>query len=227
MVFLISFVSSLASLGTFKQGECVRLIQTCDNCSYVNITSVMYPNSTIAVSNEAMTKVDTEYNYTFCNANYTGQYIVNTKGDPDGTTTASSYTFIVLPLGTQQTTAQGLNSIAFLLMMVFLTCFIAFVGFKFLEQDLLWPLGVFFIFLMFLFLIYDVWLGYEFHRNLAMMGSSAMPETIFWIFMFILVSSLLVSAILLFKHWKKIKQWFERAKEEERRSNEEDDRNWR
>src|SRR3990167_9658863 len=73
-IFLISFASAaISNLGTFKQGTCVDLLQTCAFCTYNNITSVVYPNSTNAISGEIpMTKIGTSYNYTFCNTTALG-----------------------------------------------------------------------------------------------------------------------------------------------------------
>jgi len=73
------------SLGIFKKGECIQLIENCADCSYVNLTSIVFPNSTfLFVGNTEMTKADTVYNYTMCNTNVTGDYMYCVKGDPEG-----------------------------------------------------------------------------------------------------------------------------------------------
>jgi hypothetical protein len=80
---------------------------------------------------------------------------------------------------------------------------------------------------MFLLIVYDVWLGYEFHRNLTGINDgSSMPKIIFYTFLFLLVGGLAVSFILLFKHWKKLRQWFKRSWENMKREREEDDSLW-
>ena len=53
-------------------------------------------------------------------------------------------------------------------------------------------------------MVYDVWLGYEYHRNFTGITDSGMPEIIFYIFLFLLVAGLAVSALLLFTHWEKL-----------------------
>ncbi len=83
-IFLISLASATTLLGTYKQWECVTLIQTCPDCSYNNITNVIYPNSSIAVSNVTMYKDNTFYNYEFCGPSATGIYLVNGNGDEGG-----------------------------------------------------------------------------------------------------------------------------------------------
>lgn len=99
-MFLISLASAeIQTLGTFKQRECINLIQTCENCTYNNISTVLYPNSSVVLSNVVMTKDDTYYNYTFCNTSTLGSYIVNGFGDLDGEKTIWVYDFEVTPTG--------------------------------------------------------------------------------------------------------------------------------
>ena len=102
-IFLISLASAeIQTLGTFKQRECINFIQTCDNCTYNNISSVLYPDSSIALSNVVMTRDDTYYNYTFCDASILGHYIVNGYGDLDGEKTIWSYDFEVTADGIER-----------------------------------------------------------------------------------------------------------------------------
>ena len=100
MFFLSLASASIENLGTVQQYDCIVLKQTCDDCSYNNITSVSFPNRTTdALSIEVeMTKDGTEYNYTFCNTSALGTYIVNGKGDTDGRDTWN-YKFNVTTTG--------------------------------------------------------------------------------------------------------------------------------
>lgn len=96
------------TLGTFRQNSCIELKQTCGNCTYVNITRISAPDSTILLSGQnLMTKTDTIYNRTFCNTTQLGQYVIDWKADPDGTTTAGNYDLFVTITGLKPTTAQG------------------------------------------------------------------------------------------------------------------------
>jgi len=87
------------SIGTFKQGECMNIIQTCSTCTYVNLSRVLYPNSGPALGEVKMTKTGTYYNYTFCNTGYLGVYSVNGHGDLDGREEVFAYTFSITPAG--------------------------------------------------------------------------------------------------------------------------------
>ena len=95
-MLMISFVAGAQdSLGTYTQGEDVELLQICGTCTYNNITSIVYPNSTHASLDTEMTKRGMEYTYTFTGANLVGTYLVNGFGDLDGTANAWAYEFEV------------------------------------------------------------------------------------------------------------------------------------
>lgn len=113
-VFLISLVSS--SPGTYKQDSDINLIQICDNCTFVNITSVLFPNGSVAVSNVEMTKDGTYYNFTL-DSNFTntiGEYTVTGLGDLDGDNTIWTYNFIITTTGFLLT--ESISMIYFILM---------------------------------------------------------------------------------------------------------------
>ena len=125
-IILISFVSAQQqSLGSVKQNDCIQVIQTCSDCTYNNISRVLYPNKTVVLSNVAMTKDDTYYNYTFCNTSTLGNYIVNGYGDLGGTKTSWTYDFEVTPTGFLLETSESILYIiilivTFLLFLAFL-----------------------------------------------------------------------------------------------------------
>lgn len=128
-LFLISFVNAeQQSLGTFKKDSCVNLIQTCSNCSFINITSVVYPNSTNAITNKLMTKSNSLYNYSFCLTNVSGTYIVNGLGNPDGINTVFAYDFEINPIGIPATEvrATAMNRAVYILFIIAIVLFIAF-----------------------------------------------------------------------------------------------------
>lgn len=204
-VFLISLTSaSIPNLEPIKQDQCIELIQTCSDCTYNNISKVLYPNSTVILENVAMEKDDTYYNYTFCNTSTLGTYTVNGFGDLGGTKTTWNYNFEVTPIGLTQTTAQGIGSAIYLVLMLVLMFVFGFLGFKMLKTENWWILGIFLIFLSALFLVYNTWLGYEYHRLFTGLPDSGMPETIFWIFLLLIAAGVLASVILLFRHWRKV-----------------------
>jgi hypothetical protein len=103
LVLMLSLVSS-ASLSPATQNECKVLEQTCNNCTFVNITKMKYGNDTVVNNlNWAMTKIGVNYNYTFCGTQSLGEYTFTTLGNPDGTTTCNTcseeVSFLVTPTG--------------------------------------------------------------------------------------------------------------------------------
>lgn len=79
-----AFVSALDSFGTFKRCSNIRITQVCSDATYITITSISYPNSSLLVSNKNMTFSDGEFYYNL-NSSQTcelGRYDV--RGISDG-----------------------------------------------------------------------------------------------------------------------------------------------
>lgn len=98
-IFLIGFASStLENLGTFKQNEEIRIMQVCSDATNVNISSITFPDSSVAVSAINMSHFGNgEYYYNFSLANFSGRYNVN--GVANGCEKTFSYYFNVTPYG--------------------------------------------------------------------------------------------------------------------------------
>ncbi len=84
-LFLISFTSSANCdpWQTFTQDTQIDLIQKCPSCSYVNITSITYPNGTVFL-NEDMTQTNINFNYTLPDSSQVGVISYGTIGDKNG-----------------------------------------------------------------------------------------------------------------------------------------------
>lgn len=141
LIFLVGMVLTLVSaaesnLGTFQKGEDINLLQLCGNCTYNNISSVIYPNSTVILEEVAMTQQGTEYNYTI-SGNFTiamGKYMVHGYGDLDGEKTSWVYNFEINSLGLASTDARSsaANRGVYIL---FGVSVLFFLGFLFLPND--------------------------------------------------------------------------------------------
>lgn len=86
VIVLIGRASALcelqdADIGTFKQNSVVNLWQTCPDCSYVNISQVLYPNSSQALGQVQMTNQGTTFNYSFDDTTQLGDYVYKTYGN--------------------------------------------------------------------------------------------------------------------------------------------------
>lgn len=138
------------------------------------------------------------------NFSQTGMYAHGTKciGDGSGGTTTGQLE--VTRLGFVPTTSQSISSLSYLAIMIFLMVFFGVLGLKLSTSDYLWVIGIFFMFLSVVFLVYNTWLGYEYHLLLTGLPNSQTPEIIFYTFMTLLLAGILVSLGLLFLHWKKV-----------------------
>ena len=76
-------VMALNSLEPIQQGEIARITQVCSDATYINITSIAYPNLTIAESDIEMTSTGTgEFYYEFNKTDQLGNYHI--RGISDG-----------------------------------------------------------------------------------------------------------------------------------------------
>lgn len=127
--------------------------------------------------------------------------------------------FKTTSLGISQSTAQSISSAIFLLLMIFLTVFFAFIGYFLLKTKNLWILGIFIMFLSLILIVYDTWLGYQYHKIFTGLSDSKSPEIIFYSLLLLLVFGGLSSIALLATKWREI---FKYIKKEMRRKEEDD-----
>lgn len=196
-----------AGLGTFEPNDCVN-IKTILNTTGVNISSISYPNSSVAITNDAMTKSGLTFNYTFCNTSDLGIYVYDYFDTVTGDTYVNS--FEISNLGVSQSISQAIGSAVYLFLMVIIMFVFGGVGFKLFKTESWWVLGVFFEFFATILLIYNTYLGYEYHRLVTGLPNSNMPETFFYILLFIFVSGGLTCLALLLTKWKKIIRYLKR-----------------
>lgn len=123
LIFIASTQADSGFYGTFQQNKCINLVQICADCSYNNISSVNFPNSSQAIGQTIMTKTGTKYNYSFCNTTALGVYTINGQGDPASTTAIWTYDFEITPTGDAFSTAQGILYIFMLIVMIGLFLF--------------------------------------------------------------------------------------------------------
>tara|TARA_R100000789_G_scaffold100010_2_gene108369 strand:- start:21 stop:764 length:744 start_codon:yes stop_codon:yes gene_type:complete len=122
-IFVMGLVSAgISNFGTFQQNTDIKLLQICSNCTFNNITSVVYPNSTQAIGEMAMTRNGSVYNFTLI-SNFTdapGTYTVNGFGDLKGVDTTWVYTFDITITGIKLSQDRAIIYVAMLLLLVFL-----------------------------------------------------------------------------------------------------------
>ena len=98
ILFSMTSVLALDSQGTFQQYEEVRIAQVCNDATYITISSIAYPNSTVAVSPINMTSAGSgEFYYLFNLTNDYGRYDV--RGISDGCEKTFATYFEITPFG--------------------------------------------------------------------------------------------------------------------------------
>ena len=189
------------------------LVISSNNATQCNISSIQYSDGSAILLILNMTRIGNDFNYTIDSGNFSllgdicfGIACVDSIANIE----TGSICRTVTPNGVVQSTAQGIGGAVFLGLMLVLTFIFGWTGFKLAESDKLWILGIFFLFLSVLFMVYDVWLGYEYHRNFTGNADSSMPEIIFYVFMFLLVAGFVISLLLLFTHWKEYARYIKR-----------------
>lgn len=77
LVSMVNMVSAY-TWGTIKQNEELNIIMVCPlpNCGNTTITSIVYPNSLIAISDVEATHIGSQWNYTFTKTDQLGIYKV-------------------------------------------------------------------------------------------------------------------------------------------------------
>lgn len=101
-------------------GGTFDLIQTCDVCTFTNLSSVTTPNSTI-IFNQAMTKNGTTYNFTFSQADSLGIYYYSVIGDKINPLSEETMCFVVTPFGKISSTPESLLYVALIIVMFGIT----------------------------------------------------------------------------------------------------------
>jgi hypothetical protein len=117
--FIISFASATIELGAFKKSDCIQLPQTCSNCTYVNVSSVTYPNGSILSLNKVMTKIGTDYNYTFCETSTLGNYLFSVVGDKNGVIDTENGNFEITYTGDSLSTQKSILYTALIAILTF------------------------------------------------------------------------------------------------------------
>lgn len=222
--------STMENSQIIKTGTASKVMVVCQNdghrCSSSstgNIT-IFYPNSSILIDNQNMTYT-LNYFYYPLNSNQTlvlGKYTASGTFTDGSIIAPFTFDFYITQTGNIQSTSQGMNSIAYLFLMIALTFIFGFMAFKFAESDTLWVLGIFLFVLALLMVVYDVWLGFEYRINyVGADNNGSIPQTLFIILMVILGAGFISALIFTIIKWDKLVRFFKSAIKEEK-----DDDGW-
>jgi len=100
-LFLFSFSSAQVELPSAgKQFEPIVLTQTCDDCTFVNVTRIKFPDSSEQILNGQMSEpIKGNFNFIFTNTSQLGKYVATTCGNPSGVYACQNYLFKITTTG--------------------------------------------------------------------------------------------------------------------------------
>lgn len=192
-VFLVSLVSAENPCGTdnyfldfVEKSSTISLYQRCSNCTYVNLTSIKYPNESWQAINAPMTKLDVDYNYSFTKTQDLGCYSYTVKGDKNGIITTETLDFKVTPSGQDFDEGQAIGGMAIFLGMLAVAFTFLFIGSKLGKEEKTAPFGFFFLVLAVIIAIATLYLGWAFsvdilqHETISK-GVSRIFTTVLWL----------------------------------------------
>ena len=173
IIFLMGSISAFnfdtstsSELGRFKQGDCISLYQNCDNCSYINLTKIQFPNGTIRIIKEAMVKDDIDYNYSFCVTSDLGNYYYTMKGDKNGIVSTERLSFEITASGQSITEGKTLGGLGILFSIFVIAFTFLFIGNKLSQNDKLMPIGFFFSVMAVIMVIFSLHMGWVLSENI-------------------------------------------------------------
>lgn len=112
-MFLLVNVSAY-DLGAVKKDGCADLYQHCSDCSFINVTSIKYPNQTIIYLNVEMDKNGYDFTYNYCDNDQEGDYFYTVCGDPTNKESCKTFTYLVTESGVEITQQRASSSVALL-----------------------------------------------------------------------------------------------------------------
>lgn len=195
-LMLINPVSAgVQTLGCFEVDTEIDLIQTCASCTFNNISAVSFPDSSLLISNVAMEKDGTRYNFTLNNTQTgtLGEYIVDGFGDLGGTDEIWDYNFFITPTGECLDIEQSIIVFGLMLFLLFLTSAFLFFGAK-VEKT---SVKIFLISLGGLFLLFTLGFSLNVITELMLLGSvfSGMFLGLYRLFL-VLISGGMIAIVL-------------------------------
>lgn len=117
------------SIGTKKLNDCIDLIQTCADCTYINFSSYTMPNGTRVLTEWTSTKSGISFTHNNCNiTNQLGTWIIDGHGDLEGTDTVFTYTYEVTTTGNPTPDGMPMFQMGLIIVIFGISCFLLFLS---------------------------------------------------------------------------------------------------
>jgi len=194
---MINLVGALDDMGSAKQNENMSIMQTCGDATYINISSIQFPDKTVESLNVEMTALGGgAYQYNFTNTSQLGRYDVT--GISDGCEQTFAFYFTITPSGKMFSEGQSIAGFGIILGALVIAFFFMFFGFKISDNEKFMPLTLLFILISFTFIVYALHLSYAYTVDIFQYESlSSLSGTIYTTILWLLVSVGIISVILI------------------------------
>jgi len=117
------------NIGTKKLDDCIDLIQTCADCTYVNFSSYTMPNGTRILLEVKGVKSGVSFTYNSCNlTNQLGTWIIDGHGDVEGTDKVFTYTYEVTQTGNPTPSGMPMFQMGVIIIIFGVACFLLFLS---------------------------------------------------------------------------------------------------
>ena len=214
ILLLITSVSLViaeeTTIGTKKLNDCIDLIQSCADCTYVNFSSYTMPNGTRKLTEWSATKDGTTFTYNNCNlTNQLGTWIIDGHGDLEGVDTVFTYTYDVTPTGNPTPGGMPMFQMGVIIIIFGTACFLLYLSSAMNEV----AFKIFFLFTSLVFLAATMITSYMISMDGNVVGATnattlslfvVLGVILFIIFIYILIRQT-INALDLFKINKGLK----------------------
>ena len=133
MLLLVTTCSLISAsednIGTKEFGDCIDLIQTCADCTYVNFSSYTMPNGTRILTEWESTQSGISFTYNDCNiTDQLGTWIVDGHGNIEGTDTIFTYTYEVTSTGNPTPEGMPMFQMGLIIIIFGTSCFLLYLS---------------------------------------------------------------------------------------------------
>ena len=123
-IAVLGLTSALVDQGTVIQGQNFTFTQTCNDATYITLSTMQFPNRAVQLINTNMTSLGSgAYQYNITNTNAIGRH--DLTGISDGCEQTFATSFVVTPTGIEFSTSSSI-SYGFLLLILVLIDFLFF-----------------------------------------------------------------------------------------------------
>ena len=134
ILLLVVVNASETDIGTKKLDDCIDLIQSCADCTYVNFSSYLMPNGTRTYVEWEGVKTGIDFTYNNCSiTGQLGEWGISGHGDLEQVDTVFTYTYEVTATGNPTPEGMPMFQMGVLIIIFGVACFMLYLSSQFNE----------------------------------------------------------------------------------------------